>query len=124
MEALKLAFETVIVGALALPWLFFVLVCSSDTAAAKIKSGIGGPSLKNESDKKGIEIPSAVVDVLLFVAAYFVGVVVTRASGDFFQLIAYHDGGFYGCADLLAEASSLPFTARRHTAPTHFRPAK
>jgi hypothetical protein len=87
MEALKLAFETVIVGALALPWLFFVLdlffIPKNDD------NDQGWPPWSSVKAKMGeftSAVPlSAVAGVLLFVAAYFVGVVVTRASGDFFN---------------------------------------
>lgn len=86
MEALKLAFETVIVGALALPWLAFVLgMFFRPRDAGKDQAWFLWSFLKGETDKLDIKIPPAVASVLLFVAAYFVGVVVTRASGDFFN---------------------------------------
>ena len=85
MEALKLAFETVIVGALALPWLAFVL-----DLFFRPKNGNKNPSwnlwsfIKGETGKIGMELP-AVASIFLFVAAYSMGVVVIRASGDFFN---------------------------------------
>jgi hypothetical protein len=85
MEALKLAFETVIVGALALPWLAFVL-----DLFFRPMNGNKNPSwnlwsfIKGETGKIGMELP-AVASVFLFVAAYSMGVVVIRASGDFFN---------------------------------------
>lgn len=86
MEALKLAFDTVIVGALALPWLAFILdLALRPRNVGKYQVWSLWSFLKGKAVKMGITIPSAVAGVLLFVAAYFVGVVVTRASGDFFN---------------------------------------
>lgn len=86
MEALKLAFETVLVGVLALPWLAFVLdLFFRPRHIGKDEGWSLWSFLKGEIDKMGVAIPSAVASVLLFAAAYFVGVVVTRASGDFFN---------------------------------------
>jgi hypothetical protein len=86
MEALKLAFETVIVGVLALPWLAFELdMFFRPKNGGKHQGWSLWSFLKGEVGKTGMVIPSPVASVLLFVVAYFVGVVVTRASGDFFN---------------------------------------
>jgi len=67
MEALKLAFETVIVGVLALPWLAFVLDMFFRPKNGGKRQGWSLWSfLKGEVGKTGMAIPSPVASVLLF----------------------------------------------------------
>src|SRR5215467_11211565 len=79
MDALKLAFDTIIVGALALPWLLIAMdlfVASQEGQVARFWSMI-----KDGENK----IPPAVAGVLLFTTAYFLGAAIARVSGDFFN---------------------------------------
>jgi hypothetical protein len=79
MDALKLAFDTIIVGALALPWLLIAIdlfIASQEGQMTVLWSLI-----KHGEDK----IPPAVMGVLLFTMAYFLGAAISRVSGDFFN---------------------------------------
>jgi hypothetical protein len=79
MDALKLAFDTIIVGALALPWLLIAMdlfVASQEGQMALLWSLV-----KRGEDR----IPPAVMGVLLFTMAYFLGAAISRVSGDFFN---------------------------------------
>src|SRR5260370_948828 len=79
MDALKLAFDTIIVGALVLPWLAVVI----DLFLASREGQLVGllDFLKTGEDR----VPPAVTGVLLFALAYFLGAAVSRVSGDFFN---------------------------------------
>jgi hypothetical protein len=82
LEALKLAFDTIIVGALALPWLVFLLdLFVAEAAGNKEYFWSSLSSVKAQIDK----VPVAVSGIFLFAIAYFVGATVTRVSGDFFN---------------------------------------
>jgi hypothetical protein len=79
VEALKLAFDTIIVGALALPWLamgIYLFLGSQDGRMAHF----GAVFRENQA-----QVPPAVAAVFLFAAAYFFGAAVSRVSGDFFN---------------------------------------
>jgi len=76
MDALKLAFDTIIVGALALPWLLIAIDLFLPGLMARLWL-----LLKDGQEK----IPSAAAGVLLFAIAYFLGAAISRVSGDFFN---------------------------------------
>ena len=78
MDALKLAFDTIIVGALALPWLALIIdfYLFSRGESFKVLSPL---------QQAGSAVPQAVSAVLLFTAAYFLGAAVSRISGDLFN---------------------------------------
>src|SRR5215467_15785940 len=81
MEALKLAFDTIIVGALALPWIVLIL----DLLLLPKNGGNGHLAKAWAIVKQGDKVPFAVTGVFLFATAYFVGAAVERVSGDFFD---------------------------------------
>jgi hypothetical protein len=80
MDALRIAFDTIIVGALALPWVFF---------AADLFF------LKNPDDDKWainawafvtkLGVPTAVAGVMLFGVTYVLGSAISRTAEDFFN---------------------------------------
>jgi hypothetical protein len=77
VDALKLAFDTVIVGALALPWVamgIYLFLGSRDGQIARLWSSIK----ENQA-----QFPPAVAAVLLFATVFFLGAAVTRVSEDF-----------------------------------------
>jgi len=76
MDALKIALETIIVGASALPWMFLLvdLFCPSKE---QLCNGLL-PQLNNQ-------IVATIAGVLLFAMAYMVGSSVVRISEDFFN---------------------------------------
>ena len=79
MDALKLAFDTVIVGALALPWVamgIYLFLGSRDGQIVRLWLLIK----ENQA-----HFPPAVAAVLLFATAYSLGAAVSRVSGDFFN---------------------------------------
>lgn len=76
MYALKLAFELVIVGALALPWLALAIDVFSRFRLADVWKFI-----KSEKDS----VHPAVGGILLFALAYFLGAAISRVSEDFFN---------------------------------------
>jgi len=78
MDALKLAFDTIIVGAPALPWLALIIdfYLFAGGESSKILSPLQQP---------GTAVPQAISAVLLFTAAYFLGAAVSRISGDLFR---------------------------------------
>ena len=77
MEALRIAFDAVVVGALALPW---VALC------IYLFTGDAGVSEAWDLVSKYLpQIPPALSAVLLFVGAYLLGSAVSRVSGDFFN---------------------------------------
>jgi hypothetical protein len=86
MEALKLAFETIIVGALALPWLIIIIDVflrpkgSENVSIWQLVLPYLAP-FKDPDDKATL----VVAGVFLFAATYFVGAAITRVSGDFFN---------------------------------------
>jgi hypothetical protein len=88
MEALKLAFDTIIVGALALPWLILIIDLflrpkgSTETIWSLLLSFL--TPFKGQGDN-ATNASGAVAGVFLFVFAYFVGAAVTRVSADFFN---------------------------------------
>lgn len=69
MDALRIAFDTIIVGALALPWVLF---------AADLMS-------KKAWDWVTNEVPPPVAGVMLFAVTYFLGSAITRTAQDFFN---------------------------------------
>lgn len=79
MDVLKLAFDTIIVGVLALPWLAIVIDLF---LASKPGQERQFWSLLQSSATK---VPPAVVGVLLFSVAYLLGSALSRVSGDFFN---------------------------------------
>jgi len=81
MDALRIAFDTIIVGALALPWVLlvtdlFFLENPEDDNLFK-KAWIWATKKK--------EVPSAVAGVTLFAVTYFLGSAITRTAQDFFN---------------------------------------
>jgi hypothetical protein len=80
MEALKLAFDTMIVGVLALPWLMIILrVFSQDSGAASIETLI--PFLSHLPQ----EIKGSLITIIAIAMGYLVGAAVSRVSFDFFD---------------------------------------
>jgi hypothetical protein len=79
MDALKLAFDTIIVGALALPWLLIAM--DLFLASQEGEMTVFWTLIKHGEDK----IPPAVMGVLMFTMAYFLGAAISRVSGDFFN---------------------------------------
>lgn len=77
MDALKLAFDTIIVGVLALPWLAIVIDLFLASKPAQERQFW---SLLQSGETK---VPPAVVGVLLFSVAYLMGSALSRVSGDF-----------------------------------------
>ena len=77
MEALRLAFDTIIVGALALPWLCIIVWISFPDLRSK-----SGWQFPTELDKT---TQAAVTSVLLVAIGYFVGSAMTRVADDFFD---------------------------------------
>jgi hypothetical protein len=77
MEALRIAFDAVVVGALALPWVALCLYLFTGDAGVTEAWDLVSKYLP--------QIPPALSAVLLFVAAYLLGSAVSRASGDFFN---------------------------------------
>jgi hypothetical protein len=76
MDALKIAFETIIVGALALPWIALLVDLFSPTKE-QLLSGL--------LDKLKDQTVAAVAGALLFAMAYLVGSSVARLGEDFFN---------------------------------------
>ena len=76
VDSLKIALDTILVGALALPWMFMLvdLFCHAKEKLAEQVL----PHLKNQT-------VAAVVGLLLFALAYLVGSSVVRISEDFFN---------------------------------------
>ncbi len=79
MEALKFAFDTIIAGVLALPWIAIVIALYLDA-----NPGIW-TNLKELFDDRGNKLPAAAASVLLFSVTYFLGAAVSRASANFFN---------------------------------------
>jgi hypothetical protein len=85
MEALSIAFDTVIVGALALPWVLIVIDLFFLRNQRQIE-GVPG-SMKRElgpAASRALSQP-AVVSVLLFAVAYLLGSAISRNAKDFFN---------------------------------------
>jgi hypothetical protein len=82
VEALKLAFDTIIVGALALPWLAMGIYLFLGS-----KKGPEGPLERLWTHYTTIQdkIPAAAGAVLLFAITYSLGAAVSRVSSDFFN---------------------------------------
>jgi hypothetical protein len=76
MDALKIAFETVIIGALALPW---VLLALDLFLQPKEDALLKALDFAKEKQLYGIAA------VLLFAVAYFMGAAISRLAGDFFN---------------------------------------
>jgi len=76
MDALKIALETIIVGVLALPWMFLIVDIFCPSKEALINGFI--PKLDNQTI-------AAVAGLVLFALAYLVGSAVVRISEDFFN---------------------------------------
>lgn len=76
MDALKIAFETIIVGALALPWVTLLV----DLFCPAKRNQIGS-FFTNGND----QTRSAVAGVVLFALAYLLGSSIARISEDFFN---------------------------------------
>ena len=80
MEALRLAFDTIIVGALALPWLAII-----------VRIFFPGFASRKREETKGLlslvpgQAPDAVAGILLVAIVYFAGLAVTRVADDFFD---------------------------------------
>jgi hypothetical protein len=84
MEALKLAFDTIIVGALALPWLILlidVFLRPKDEKASTWSLFLSFLVPFKDNDTAVL----AAAGVFVFAATYFVGAAITRVSGDFFN---------------------------------------
>jgi hypothetical protein len=80
MEALRIAFDTIIVGALALPWLAIIVrVLFPGFSTRKPEETIKLLTVVPEHTRE------AVASVLLVAVAYFVGSAVTRVADDFFD---------------------------------------
>jgi hypothetical protein len=80
LDAFKLALDTIIVGALALPWLAIVVrIFFPGFATRKTAETIKLLTVVPENTRE------AVAAVLLFAVAYFVGSAVTRVADDFFD---------------------------------------
>ena len=77
MDALKLAFDTIIVGVLALPWLAIAI----DLFLAS-KPG-HGTRFVSWLQSHVTQLPTAAVGVVLFSMAYLLGAAVSRVAGDF-----------------------------------------
>ena len=79
MEWLKFAFDTLIIGALALPWLwlfmriFFQRTSKQDNLTFPVISALSPPSQQT------------VTGVLIIALGYFLGSAVSRISSDFFD---------------------------------------
>ena len=94
MEALKLAFDTIIVGVLALPWLILVdsLYYSGRTVGWFILAEGGEPAI-DEASQPAKDKPSrfavtdpiiaSVAGIVLIASAYFIGSAVSRIAQDF-----------------------------------------
>jgi hypothetical protein len=82
MDALKLAFDTIIVGVLALPWLARLALAIDLFLASKPGQAKQLVSLLQSG---GSQVPAAAVGVVLFSMAYLLGAAVSRISGDFFN---------------------------------------
>jgi hypothetical protein len=76
MDALKIAFETIIVGALALPWMLLVVDLFSPAKEQLLDTLLD--TIKNQT-------VAAVAGALLFAMAYLVGSSVARLAEDFFN---------------------------------------
>jgi|SRR5579864_1430679 len=76
MEALKLAFETIIVGALALPWCAVALDLFFSTIV---------PDLAHLVSLVRQEIQRAVAGVVVLAMTFLIGAAVSRSAGDFFN---------------------------------------
>jgi 4-amino-4-deoxy-L-arabinose transferase-like glycosyltransferase len=79
MEALKFAFDTIIAGVLALPWIALVIALYLDANPGK------WTDLKDLFDDRGNKLPAAAASILLFSVTYFLGAAVSRASANFFN---------------------------------------
>jgi hypothetical protein len=80
MEALKLAFDTMIVGVLALPWLMIVFrVFSRDSGAASIETII--PFFSHVPK----EIKGPFISIMAIAMGYLLGAAISRVSFDFFD---------------------------------------
>src|SRR5215831_10843363 len=77
MEALKIAFDAVVVGSLALPWVALCFYLFMGQANVSKTWHIVRDSYAH--------IPPAIGAILLFVVAYLLGSAVSRVSGDFFD---------------------------------------
>jgi hypothetical protein len=79
MDALRIAFDSIIVGALALPWVFF----AADLFFLR------NPSDENRAKKVWAfvthGVPTAVAGVLLFGVTYVLGSAISRTAEDFFN---------------------------------------
>jgi hypothetical protein len=79
VDALKLAFDMTIVGALSLPWVALGLYLFVGSQQGRI-ANVWTVFKENQA-----HVPPAVAAVALFAAAYFMGAAVSRVSGDFFD---------------------------------------
>jgi hypothetical protein len=80
MEAFRIAFDTIIVGALALPWLAIIVrILFPGFSTGKPEETIKLLTVVPEHTRE------AVASVLLVALAYFVGSAVTRVADDFFD---------------------------------------
>jgi hypothetical protein len=84
MDALKLAFDTIIVGVLALPWLAILIDLFTKPAQEKPAQEREFWSLLQNGQTK-VSVPPSVVGVVLFSVAYLLGSALSRISGDFFN---------------------------------------
>lgn len=75
MDAIKIAFETILVGAMALPWLFLVLLLFFPEAEGELRGLI--------HVKDGIQY--AIVSVLAVAMGYTLGAAASRLAQDFFD---------------------------------------
>jgi hypothetical protein len=78
MEAIKLAFDTIIVGTLALPWLLIILDLFFASEVRKLWEW-----LTSFKDQEKVLLSAA--GVVVFAHTYFAGALVTRASQDVFD---------------------------------------
>src|SRR5713226_4437946 len=82
MGAFTIAFDTIIVGALALPWVFLVIPLFSADNRNRFGSLLEWAKSEDWIDEKS---RSALAGVLLFAMAYTLGSAVSRLAQDFFD---------------------------------------
>ena len=106
MEALKLAFDAIIVGALALPWI---------TMGLFLTLGSRNGQLRQVMTTLSVQVPPAVAGVVLFAIAYLLGAAVSRVSEDFFNdddlRLPFTESGIRAsvyCNDSERQFASLP----------------
>src|ERR1700691_4024917 len=81
MGALSIGFDTIVVGALALPWVLLAIHLFFSSNESSLKSVLDWVAKENQP---------AVAGVLLFAMTYSVGSVVSRIAQDFFDVDDMH----------------------------------